>query len=133
MSHWRKYNASVLENVKMDMLEKAAAEMGIQIDHNVKQVRNSYGESGRVDAGIKMNGKVLPLGFIFKTENGKTTLQLEGDFWETGLNERTFLDQLSQSYQKHNIMAQAQQQGWFFDVNKTDAEGNIVLEAYQWA
>ena len=133
MSQWKKYSASVLDNVKKDLLVKACADMGVTFDESVKHVGNSYGERGSVDAGIIYNGKSIALGFIFKQEEGKTKLVLEGDFWGTGLNERTFVDLLSQSYQKHNIISQAEQQGWFFDVNTVDEKGNVVLEAYQWA
>lgn len=133
MSHWRRYSANVLDDVKMDLLTKACTDVGVTFDTKIKNVGNSYGEGAKVDAGLKQNGKNLPLGFIFKQEDGKTKLVLEGDFWGTGLNERTFIDQLSQSYQKHNIMGQAQAQGWFFDKNEVDKDGNVVLECYQWA
>jgi hypothetical protein len=133
MSHWRKYSAQVLENVKEGLLHKACADLGVTFDTNIKQVGNSYGEGAKVDAGLQQNGRNLPLGFLFKTEGGKTKLTLEGDFWGTGLDEHSFIDRLSQSYQKHNIIEQATNQGWFFDVNNVDKDGNVVLEAYQWA
>ena len=122
-----------MDNVKKDLLVKACADMGVTFDETVKQVGNSYGERGLVDAGIQLNGKSIALGFIFKEEAGKTKLTLEGDFYGTGLNERTFVDLLSQSYQKHNIINQAEAQGWYFDKNEVDKDGNVVLEAYQWA
>ena len=132
MSQWRKYNAQVLENVKMDTLEKACEDMGVRFDTNIKNVENTYGESAKVDAGLIKDDRVLPLGFIFKHEDGKIKLELEGDFWRTGLDERTFVDLLSRSYQKYNIIEQVTGQGWFIDRNEVDADGNVILEAVQW-
>ena len=132
MSQWRKYNAQVLENVKMGTLEKACEDMGVRFDTNIKSVENTYGESAKVDAGLIKDGRVLPLGFIFKHEDGKIKLELEGDFWRTGLDEHTFIDLLSRSYQKYNIIEQVTSQGWFIDRNEIDADGNVILEAVQW-
>lgn len=132
MSQWRKYNAQVLENVKMDTLQKACEDMGVSFDTSVKSVGNTYGESAKVDAGLFKDGQALPLGFIFKHEDGKVKLELEGDFWRTGLDERSFVDLLSRSYQKYNIIEQVTNQGWFIDRNEVDAEGNVILEAVQW-
>ena len=117
----------------MELLEKACADVGVEFDMKIKQVGNTYGEGAKVDAALKQNGKVLPMGFNFKKKNGKTTLELDGDFYGTGLNERDFIDRLSQSYQKHNVIKQVTAQGWYVDVNSMNTEGEVVLEAYQWA
>ena len=131
MSCWRKYSAKVLDNVDMDLLKKACDEMGVSFDPNIKHVENSYGENAAVDAALVKDGETLPLGFRFVREDGKTKLQLEGDFWRTGLREESFLGHLSQQYQKFNIMQQAEAQGWIFDRSEV-VDGNVVLEAYQW-
>lgn len=131
MSHWRKYSSNVLDDVKMDLLTKACNDVGVTYDTSIKHVGSTYGSEGaNVDAGIKKDGRELQLGFIFKQEDGKTKLVLEGDFWGSGLNERNFVDNLAQHYKKHKIIQQAENQGWFFDKNETDKDGNIILEAY---
>jgi hypothetical protein len=65
--------------------------------------------------------------------DGKETIELRGDFYSTGLNEQGFIDKLSQVYQKENIVSKVNDAGWTVDSTTTDANGNIVIEAYQYA
>jgi hypothetical protein len=135
MSHWKKFESAVLNNVKRNLLDTAVAEMGLQLDYNVKSVSNSYGKAA-VDAGFKKNGKVVSVGLVFTMNKDKTeAIRLEGDFYATGLNESTFMDKLSQVYQKHNIINKVEREGWTIekDTLKVDAQGNIEFDIYQYA
>ena len=132
MSHWRTYKAEVLKDVDKDILKKALAEMGLEMDENIKVVDNAYGSS-RVDAGLKKNGEQISVGLNFN-DNGDGTTQLEvnGDFHGTGLNERTFVDELSQTYQKHNVIEQCENNGWIVESVELNENGEIEIEAFQW-
>lgn len=132
MSHWRKYQAEVLKDVDKDILKKALANMGLEMDESIKVVDNAYG-SDKVDAAIKKNGKVIPIGFQFQEgEDGNTRVDVTGDFHGTGLNENTFVDELSQEYQKENVIEQCESQGWVVDEVNVNENGEIEIEAFQW-
>lgn len=133
MSQWKSYSSNVLENVKKDLLAKACADINVSFDENIKKVGNSYGERGTVDAAIIYQGKAIAMGFKFQEVNGKTKLVLEGDFYATGLNEKVFMDNLAQAYQKHNVIQQVEEQGWNIDSTTVDENGEILIGAYQWA
>jgi hypothetical protein len=58
-----------------------------------------------------------------------------GDFWGTGLDAQEFQDSLSQTYQKINIMHQAELNGWTVDEEsiETCADGSVEMEVYMYA
>lgn len=132
MSHWKKFESNVLENVEESLLEKALSEMGLQMDRNITNITNSWGNE-TVSAGLVKNGRAIPLGFNFVESDGKVKLELSGDFYQTGLNEEGFIDLLAQTYQKYNVEDKLGANGYNIDEILQDSEGNIVIEAYQWA
>ena len=101
-------------------------------NENIKSIRNTWGNES-VSAGLTKNGSPLALGFNFKNRNGKLALELSGDFFGSGLDERTFMDKLAQSYQKHKTVQALEQQGYQIDMNSMNSKGEVVIEAYQWA
>ena len=132
MSHWRTFKTNVLSDVSMPTLERALQQMGLGIDHTVKQVKNSFGHS-QVDAALTKQGRALSIGFAFDQENGKMSLTLHGDFWATGVNEQGFMDKLSQHYQRFHIEEKARQQGWSIESVTETAEGKQEMILAQWA
>jgi hypothetical protein len=107
--------------------------MGLGLDEHTKSIRNTWGRSD-VDAALTKNGQVLSLGFKFtKSASGAEAIELVGDFYSTGVNESTFMDNLSQIYQKHNIIEKCEDQGWIVDDVLTDKEGLIHVQAHQLA
>ena len=79
------------------------------------------------------DGKVIDMGIIL--DDGTGHLQLVGDFWGTGLNEVTFQDELSRAYQRINILAQAELNGWSLDETSLEEfeDGSVTFELYQYA
>lgn len=132
MSHWKKFQSNVLEDINKETLAKATADMGVGFDEKVKQISNTWGNES-VSAGLVKDGRKIPLGFNFKHRNGKITLELSGDFFGTGLDERTFIDTLSQNYQKHKTIDALKEQGWVVDTVEVNKKNEIEIEAYQWA
>lgn len=51
-------------------------------------------------------------------------------FWMTGLKEKTFVDELSQQYQKFNVMQQLQQSGYIVENVEQNQQGEIEIGAY---
>ena len=132
MSHWKKFSSNVLEDINKDLLAKAVADLGVGFSEGIKSIRNTWGNES-VSAGLTRKGQPIALGFNFKNRNGKLALELSGDFYGTGLDERTFMDKLSQSYQKHKTVKALEEQGYQIDMNAMNAKGEVVIEAYQWA
>ena len=136
MSHWNtfKNQNSALENTNMDLLHKAIAEMGVQLDTSIKEITNPWGKEA-VDMGLKRDGRALALGFRRVQVNGKTTLELRGDFYSTGLREDTFIDRLSQIYTKEDIINRIQHNSSYMIESQTYNEktGEYEIIAYQYA
>lgn len=106
--------------------------MGVGFDESVTSIRNTWGNE-TVSAGLTKDGKNIALGFNFKERAGKTVVELSGDFYGTGLDERTFIDRLSQLYQKHKTIDALETQGWIVDSVEVNDKNEIEVEAYQWA
>lgn len=131
MSHLSTYNSKVLVNCKKTLLNKALADLGLTVDYDIKMIKNTW-ITEKVDAGLLRDGKALPIGFRLKKEGKSTVFEVAGDFFATGINQATFIDQLSQAYKKHDVIHQCKQQGW--TVNKEDIKidektNEIVIQA----
>ena len=48
----------------------------------------------------------------------------------TGLKEKTFVDNLAQQYQKHNVIQQIEQSGYLVESTEQNQEGEIEIMAY---
>ena len=133
MSHWKKFSSNVLENTNHDLLKKSLKEMGVTVDESIKMIRNSWGNE-KVDAGLIYNSKNLSLGFNFNNEKGTELIELSGDFYSTGLDEATFMDKVSQVYQKNDIVNKLTEARWSLDessISKT-TKGEITMEFVQY-
>lgn len=134
MSCWRKC-ASVIRDTDIDILKEAVGKMGLGIDTNVKRVGTSYGtydtNSANVDGAFIKNGHKLELGYVLKGSSGN--LEVVGDFWNSGLNNETFLGTLGQLYREIQIQQQAEMMGYTIDSVTTNAQGDTVIEVYSWA
>lgn len=134
MSCWRSYTCDVLKNVDKSIVEEALKEMNVGLDTSQTRVYGRYeNRSSECDGLLMLNGEAIDVGIVFNDETGH--LQLVGDFWGTGLDAQEFQDSLSQTYQKINIMHQAELNGWTVDEEsvETCADGSIEMEVYMYA
>lgn len=135
MSHWVKKETEVLNDVRKDILTLALKDMGKAYNESIKEIKNPWGHEF-VDACLLDSGVTTNLGFNFVEKEGETEkfkLELVGDFYGTGINENKFMQQLSKNYQKHNVLNALENQSWNLDEMTTNAKGEIVIEASQWA
>lgn len=135
MSHLTTYNSNVLINVKKSILRKALKELNLEIDYNIKTVKNSY-INEKVDAGFVKNGKAISIGARFVQEGKNTKFQVAGDFFCTGINESGFIDKLSQIYKKYDVIEQCKNQGWIVDkedIHVDQKTNEIVIQASRYA
>lgn len=134
MSCWRSYTCDVLKNVDKSIVEEALKEMNVGLDTSQTRVYGRYeNRSSACDGLLMLNGEAIDVGIVFNDETGH--LQLVGDFWGTGLDAQEFQDSLSQTYQKINIMHQAELNGWTVDEEsiETCADGSVEMEVYMYA
>lgn len=130
MSCWRKYTADVMKDVDKAMMHEACQKMGFDFNENIKSVSSSWERREEpVDAAFVKDGHTLSLGFRFRgDEEGHLTV--EGDFWNTGLDENTFMQDLGQIYAGINLKFQLQMQfGMTVDVEQMEGE-DLIIEAY---
>lgn len=134
MSCWRTYTCDVLKSVDKAIVVEALKRMGLDFNDTVKTVTGRYeSRTSSCDGVIMKDGKVIDMGIILNDGTGH--LQLVGDFWGTGLNEVTFQDELSRAYQRINILAQAELNGWSLDETSLEEfeDGSVTFELYQYA
>ena len=131
MSHLTTYNSKVLVNCKKSLLIKAAKDLGLELDYNIKLIKNTW-ITESVDAGFRQNGESIAIGLKFNKEGRKTVAQVAGDFYGTGIDEKSFINRLSQAYKKQDVIYQCKEQGW--TINKEDVTidsktNEIVIQA----
>lgn len=126
MSCYRRYTCDVLKNVDKELLNKAMRELGCELDWNVNKITWRHGNDGdTVDAAFSDNH----LGIIMNGDE-EGHLKVVGDFWMTGLKEKTFVDNLAQQYQKHNVIQQIEQSGYLVESTEQNQAGEIEIMAY---
>jgi hypothetical protein len=134
MSCWRTYTCDVLKNVDRKVVEEALAKMDLGIDFDDKEVYGSWEDRREaVDGVLVKDGNHISMGVVL--DDGTGHLKLVGDFYMTGLNSETFQDELSRAYQRINITALAELNGWTVDEATVEehADGSCEFEIYQYA
>lgn len=127
MSHWVTCKNDILKKTNIKHLESALRDLGLELKDDVKEIQNSYGRD-KVDMALAKKGNVLPLGFKKIDDD----LELRGDFFATGLNSNTFLNEVAQHYEKHRIKNVLALAGWTVRPEKINAEGEIEIEAIEY-
>lgn len=131
MSVWTKIQSKALyKDVDMEILEEALLSMNLTLDHNVKEIENSYGKS-KVDAMILNKNKATTLGIVKNLKGGIT---LVGDTWRSGIvgdkQADLLMNLISQNYQKTKVKKTLELEGW--NVKEIKKEDKIVLECLQY-
>lgn len=133
MSVWKSVkNNNMDQNVKMEMLEKGLANMGVTLDYNTKTIKNSYG-SETCTAAFVMNGRVLSLGI---NQDAKGGISLVGDTWGTGLGgdgkQEALMNRIAQQYSSELYQDILNTKGFTLDTVETTADGKIKIKAFQY-
>ena len=130
MSIWKKVTSSaVAKDVKLDVLEKALANMNLSLNKNIKTLKNSYGSSKCFAAIVnKENNKTTNVGIDFTKDKG---LEVVGDLWCSGLKfgdggHQALLDTIAHHYQVEHITAVGEQELW--QVSRKNVNGKVELE-----
>lgn len=128
MSHWKTFKSDVLTNTKESLLRTALAEIGVELQTDRKEIKNTWGHEA-VDMAFAVKGRGIALGL----KKVGDTLELRGDFYGTGLNESQFMDKLTQVYKKNDIVDRLENSGWTVEDITQDQNGEYVIDAYQYA
>lgn len=129
MSHWVKYENKTFENTNIKILAKAVQNLGYKLDAKCKKIQNSWGDSVVDCALAKQDGTIMSLGF---KKNNKNILELVGDFFATGIDEKTFLDCVAQQYQAERIKRMLEENRWTIENITTNNNDEIVINAFEY-
>lgn len=135
MSSWRTYSCE-LKNVNKDYMKKAFDHMGFILDNTVTHLSNSRHYNNNVDAVLrdKKSGNVYDLGLVWEYKDTHQPTVV-GDFYNTGFNSLTFMDELTMEYNLQLQMAAAEAAGYTIDETTmcVNADGELEVEAYLYA
>lgn len=135
MSHLTTFKNNSLINTNRELLTASIAELGLSIDFNHKNIRNTW-INDTVDAAFKKNGEYIAVGLRFTTNaDGEEEVTVAGDFWGTGLKQEELTNRIAQVYQKNRVINVCQEANWFIEQDsiRTEENGDIVIEAYRYA
>ena len=132
MSCWRKITADVLKDVDKYNLKRALNELGYGLDdklHNVDSYESVDEEESRVDAVITANDKPLSLGIRYNIDK-KGHMGIVGDFWNTGIDHETFVDDIAQQYTRFTLEERLQKMGYSIKSVKMNEKQQLEMIAY---
>lgn len=135
MSHLTTFKNNSLVNTNKETLCKSLAEMDIILDYENKNIKNSWINKD-CDAAMIYKGKRISVGINFKmNEDGTELVEVEGDFYGTGLNQEQLTNRIAQIYQKNDIINKCRSQRWFVSEEniKVNEEGEYVIQASRFA
>lgn len=128
MSQFRRFKNEVLKDVDERLFFETMEELGFECKKQ-NQVSNAYGKDS-VDGAFVRDGKTLPIGYKFiENSDGKLSLEVRGDFWNTGLRENEFVNQISQMYQKNRITNTLEDNGLLIDDIIRNKSKDLVITA----
>lgn len=131
MSHLTTYKSEVLTNCNKFLLRKAVQDIGLDIDYNIKTIANTW-INANVDAGFLKDGQPISIGVKFVKDKANTKLEVEGDFFGTGVNQESFINKLAQAYKKQDVIYQCKEQGWTIENDDICIDSNtneIIIKA----
>lgn len=135
MSHLTTFKNNSLINTNRELLASSIAEIGLTIDFNHKNIKNTWIDD-TVDATFMKDGRYIAVGLRFTTNSeGEEEVTVAGDFYGTGLRQEELTNRIAQVYQKNRVISVCQEANWFIDQDaiKTEENGEIVIEAYRYA
>lgn len=135
MSHLTTFKNNSLINTNRELLASSIAEIGLTIDFNHKNIKNTW-INETVDAAFMKDGKYIAVGLRFETNpDGEEEVTVAGDFWGTGLKQEELTNRIAQVYQKNRVISVCQEANWFIEQDsiRTEENGDIVIQAYRYA
>lgn len=135
MSHLTTFKNNALVNTKREALAEAVKEIGLTLDYNHKNIKNTWIDE-TVDGAFMQDGKYVSVGVRFATNaDGQEEVTIAGDFWGTGLVQEELTNKIAQVYQKNRVLDLCAESNWYVDDNAvvTNENGDIEITAYRYA
>jgi hypothetical protein len=121
MSHFSKIKTHLTDK---DLLLQAVRELGYTVNTGKTSIKGFRGEETPADLCISIPGEQYEIGFVLKGSQ----YQIIADWWGLGrLDEKTFLNQLTQKYAYLATKQSLTQQGFVIAREETAANGEIKL------
>ncbi len=121
MSHFSKIKTHITDK---ELLIQALQGLGYEIDLAKNSIKGFRGEETPIELSVSVPGEQYEIGFL----QIKDRYQIVADWWGLGsLNEKTFLNQLTQKYAYLATKRSLIQQGFVIAREETAANGEIKL------
>lgn len=123
MSHFSTIKVQIKNG---DTLHQVLQELGYQVERNTA-VRGYQGDTTQADYVIRQSNG-YDLGFRRNSEN----YELVADFWGARIDEKAFINSISQKYAHKTLMATVQEQGFNVEEEETLQDGTVRLVVGRW-
>ena len=128
MSQYVYVQCDVLENVKASILKKAVQNMKEGLDiRMVSSIKNPTAIQENFDAVLMDRKNPTTIGFKFSQEKNKTKLIVAGEFYGTGFNRDTFIQDLCREYQLANVNQMIKENNWNLVSRKVEEDNTVVI------
>ena len=128
MSQYVHVECNVLEDVKVNILNKALSNMkgGLSMKPVNKAKPNRL--RGKVDTVLCDHGNETSIGFQFvPNKNNKLKLVVAGEFYGSGFNKNDFIDDLCKNYQLAHVNQMIKDNNWNMVSRKVEEDNTVVL------
>lgn len=123
MSHFTTIKVQIKNS---EILHQVLQELGYQVECNTK-VRGYRGDTTQAEYVIRQkNG--YDLGFRRSGEN----YEIIADFWGTKINQREFVNSVTQKYAHKTLMATLQEQGFNVEDEEVLEDGTVRVVVGRW-
>jgi len=123
MSHFTTIKVEIKNGI---ILQEVLEELGYQVANNTK-VRGYQGNTTQAEYVIKQNNG-YDLGFRRNGEN----YELIADFWGARINQKEFVNSISQKYAHKTLIQSANEQGFNIEEEEILEDGTVRLVVGKW-
>lgn len=137
MSNWLMGKCDTLSNVELTYLEDALARMNMYADFDTQVVTRAYDKDSRPCHALLRyldNKKSLNVGLVFEVHadadgEERVTLQTIGDWYDSSLTEKSFMERFTIEYTTVKAIALARKEGYAVreEVAQEDGRRRLVL------
>ncbi|MGK7873311.1 MAG: DUF1257 domain-containing protein [Xenococcaceae cyanobacterium] len=123
MSHFTTIKVQIKNG---ETLHQVLQESGYQVERNTK-VRGYRGNTTDADYVIRQNNG-YDLGFRRRGEN----YEVVADFWGARINQKEFINSISQKYAHKTLMASVQEEGFNVEEEEVLEDGTVRVVVGRW-
>ncbi|MBD2180015.1 MULTISPECIES: DUF1257 domain-containing protein [Oscillatoriophycideae] len=125
MSHFTTIKVQIKNG---EVLHEVLQELGYQVERNT-YVRGYNGDRTQAEYTIRQSNG-YDLGFRYNTES--EGYELVADFWGAKINQKQFINSISQKYAHKTLMATVQEQGFNVEEEETLEDGTVRVVVAKW-